>query len=294
VDYRPDFFEGKTSMTIRIALMGAGGKMGVRAIDQLKDNPHYELYCIEVSAPGIRNVEARGLKPVPQDEALSAADVVVLALPDKLIGPITHQIVPRLPAGAMIMSLDPAAAYAGVIPIRADLTYFVVHPCHPPLFGDETSPEARRDWFGGVAAQHLVCALAHGPEADYARGEQIAIDIFGPVIQSHRITVEQMAILEPALVETTTLALIGVMKEAYDEVVRLGVPQEAAWAFLMGHLRTEIAIVFDIAGFPVSDGARLAMQQGIEQLMRPDWKQRVFSLDQIRRSVAEITGSVQG
>ena len=101
-----------------------------------------------------------------------------------------------------------------------------------------------------------------------------------------------MAILEPGLVETTTLALIGVMKEAYDEVVRMGVPEEAAWAFFLGHLRTEMAIVFDIAGFPVSDGAKLAMQKGIETLMHPDWKARVFDLDKIRQSVAEITGSV--
>lgn len=280
-------------MAVKIALMGAGGKMGLRAIDKLMDNPNYELYCVEVSPAGIQQIEARGSKPVPQDDALRVAEVVVLALPDKFIGRITQDIVPKLNPGAMIMGLDPAAAYAGVIPLRDDLSYFVAHPCHPPLFHEETEPEKMRDWFGGVAAQHLVCALHHGPEADYARGEQIACDIFGPIIKAHRITVEQMAILEPALVETTTLALIGVIKEAYEEVVRMGVPAEAAQAFLFGHLRTEMAIVFDIAGFPVSDGAKLAMQKGIEQLMQPDWKARVFNLDRIRHSVAEITDSVR-
>lgn len=280
-------------MTIKIALMGAGGKMGVRAIDKLRDNPNYELLPIEVSPAGIQNVEARGYQPVPQEEALKTADVVVLALPDKLIGRITQEIVPRMKSGAMVMGLDPAAAYAEVMPIRDDLTYFVAHPCHPPLFHEETEPEKMRDWFGGVAAQHLVCALHHGPEEDYAKGEQIAIDMFGPIIKSHRITVEQMAILEPALVETTTLALIGVMKEAFDKVVEMGVPEEAAWAFISGHIRIELAIVFGIAGFPVSDGAKLAMEKGIEQLMRPDWKERVFDLDRIRHSVAEITGSVK-
>ena len=89
------------------------------------------------------------------------------------------------------------------------------------------------------------------------------------------------------------LALIGVMKEAYDEVVRMGVPEEAAWAFFLGHIRTEMAIVFDIAGFPVSDGAKLAMEKGIDQLMRPDWKERVFDLEKIRHSVHEITDSVK-
>lgn len=280
-------------MAMKIALMGAGGKMGTRAIDKLKDNPRYNVLCIEVSPAGIQQVEARGYKPVPQDEALAQADVVILALPDKLIGRVTSEIVPKLNSGAMVMGLDPAAAFAGVIPIREDLTYFVAHPCHPPLFHNETDPDAREDWFGGIAAQHVVCALHHGPEADYAKGEQIAIDLFGPIIKAHRITVEQMAILEPGLVETTTLALIGVMKEAYDEVVRMGVPEEAAWAFFLGHIRTEMAIVFDIAGFPVSDGAKLAMEKGIDQLMRPDWKERVFNLEKIRHSVHEITDSVK-
>lgn len=279
-------------MAIKIALMGAGGKMGTRAIEKLMGNPRYELACIEVSPAGIQNVEAYGLKPVPQDEALASTEVVILALPDKLIGHITGEIVPKLNSGAMIMSLDPAAAHAGVIPIRDDLTYFVTHPCHPPLFNDETDPTAQQDFFGGIARQNLVCALHHGPEEDYAKGEMIACDLFGPIIKAYRITTEQMAILEPGLVETTTLALIGVMKEAYEEVVRMGVPADAAWAFLFGHLRVEIAIVFGIAGFPVSDGAKLAMQKGIERLMRPDWKARVFDREKIRQSVAEITGSV--
>ena len=43
-------------------------------------------------------------------------------------------------------------AYVINLPERADLTYFVTHPCHPPLFNDETDPAAKRDFFGGVAA----------------------------------------------------------------------------------------------------------------------------------------------
>ncbi len=281
-------------MTQKVALMGAGGKMGTRGIDKLAGNFDYDLLCVEVGAAGIKEVEARGYSPVPQAEAVAAADIVVLALPDKLIGKITHDIVPLMQPGAMVMGLDPAAAYAEVMPIRADLTYFVAHPCHPPLFNNETDPAAQQDWFGGIAAQHLVCALHHGPEEDYAQGEALAIALFGPIIKSHRITLEQMAILEPALVESTSLALIGILKQAYDEVVKMGVPEEAAWAFLSGHIRTETAIVFGIAGFPVSDGAQLAMDKGIESLMLPDWKSNVFDLDKIRQSVAEITDSVKG
>lgn len=280
-------------MATKIAIMGAGGKMGMRAIDKLMGNPAYDIICVEISADGIAALAEHGFVPTPQADAVAVADVVLLALPDRLVGRVTQAIVPMMKSGAMLMSLDPAAAYAGVIPARDDLSYFVAHPCHPPLFDNtETDPAARNDWFGGVAAQHLVCALHHGPEDDYARGEAIAMDVLGPVIKSHRITVEQMAILEPALVETTVLSLLGVMKEAYDEVLAMGVPEEAAWAFLSGHIRTISAIVFGVADFPVSDGARLAMEKGQQQLMLPNWKETIFNLDNVRQSVAEITDSV--
>ncbi len=65
---------------------------------------------------------------------LSSGDIVILAIPDKLIGSITANIIPRMKEGAMVFGLDPAAAYANVMPIREDLTYFVAHPTHPPLF----------------------------------------------------------------------------------------------------------------------------------------------------------------
>ena len=162
----------------------------------------------------------------------------------------------------MLIGLDPAAQYAEVIPLRNELTYFVTHPCHPPVFHDEVTPEARGDWFGGIYAKHhIVCALHNGPEEDYAKGEAIARDIFAPVMNAYRVTVEQMAILEPALAETTTATLITAMKEALDETVKMGVPYEAAEAFLMGHIRVPLAIVFGYADFPFSDGAKLAIDR---------------------------------
>lgn len=278
-------------MVTRIALMGAGGKMGCRITDNIKDNPEYQTDYIEVSEAGLANLAARGLRATPQDEALARAEVVILALPDKLIGRITQEIVPKLNSGTMIIGLDPAASYAGAIPIRDDLIYFVAHPCHPPLFNDEVSKEAREDWFGGVRAkQHIVYALSHGPEESCAIGERIARDIYAPVMKSFRVTIEQMAILEPALAETFTATVISAIKEAYDEAVKMGVPAEAAWEFLSGHVRIEFAIIFGIAGFPFSDGAKAAIAKAYEKIFRPDWKHEIMSKEAIQQSVREITG----
>jgi hypothetical protein len=278
-----------------VALMGAGGKMGGRLTDNLMRMPDkYTMYYVEVSEAGIANLAARGQKPTPQAEALANADTVILAVPDRLVGPITQEIVPVLKPGTMVMSLDPAAAYAGVIPIREDLTYFISHPCHPPLFNDEVTEEARTDWFGGVKAKHhIVSALHHGPESDYAKGDEIARDMYAPVMNNYRITVEQMAILEPALAETFTATVITAIKEAYDKAVEMGVPPEAAWEFLSGHVRIEFAIIFGIAGFPFSDGAKLAVAKAYDKIFKPDWMENIMSIEALKHSVAEITHSVK-
>lgn len=281
-------------MTIKIALMGAGGKMGCRLTDNLKDLPDYDMAYVEVSEMGIANLAQRGLSVTPQDEALANADAVILALPDRIIGKVTQQIVPLLDAGTMVISLDPAASYAEVISMRDDLTYFVSHPCHPPLYNDEVTEEARKDWFGGVKAKHhIVSALHQGPESDWAKGDQIVRDMYKPVMNNYRITVEQMAILEPALAETLTATLITAIKEAYDEAVKMGVPEEAAWEFLSGHVRIEFAIIFGISGFPFSDGAKLAVENAYDKIFKPDWKENIMNLDALKQSVAEITDSLK-
>jgi hypothetical protein len=281
-------------MTMKVALMGAGGKMGCRITDNMVKFPEkYDMYYVEVSEPGIANLAKRGLKPTPQADIIGEADAVVLALPDKLIGRITREIVPLMKPGAMMVSLDPAAAYAEVIPLREDLSYYVTHPCHPPMFNDEVTEEARTDWFGGVKAKHhVVSALHRGPESDWAKGDMLARDMYHPVLNNYRITVEQMAILEPALVETFAATCISAIKEAYDEAVKMGVPPEAAWEFLSGHARIEFAIIFGFSGFPFSDGAKLAIANAYQKIFKPDWKANIMNLDALKVSVRDITGAL--
>ena len=275
-----------------IALMGAGGKMGLRVARNLKGNADHKTLYVEISDAGKASLKELGLSATPQDEALQQADVVILALPDRLIGKICQDIVPKLRSGTMVMGLDPAAGYAGVLPERKDISYFISHPGHPPLFGEETDIEAQRDWFGGVKAkQPIVCSLHQGPEKDYAKGEAIARVIFAPVTRAHRVTTEQMALLEPALVETLALTCFMVIREAMEEIVRMGVPQQAAFDFLMGHIRTTIAIVFDFAGAPVSDGAKLAAEQARKQLFQPDWK-KILKIENVKQSVKDITSAI--
>jgi hypothetical protein len=273
-----------------IALMGAGGKMGCRITDRLKDSEYRMLY-VEVGEAGIANLAERGLEPTPQDQVLTQADVVILALPDNLIERISAEVAPKLNSGAMVICLDPAAPLAGKVKHRNDLAYFVTHPCHPSVFSYDATPEERHDFFGGIAAkQNIVSALMHGSDDDYARGEEIAKKMYGPVIKSHRVTVEQMAILEPALSETTAQTCLQVVREAMDEAIRRGVPPDAARDFILGHVNIQLAIFFGELNIQFSDGAKKAMARARDQIIKPDWK-KVFEPENIRECLEAITRS---
>jgi hypothetical protein len=154
---------------------------------------------------------------------------------------------------------------------------------------DETDPIARKDFFGGIAKQHIVCALLQGTDAHYALGEAIARKMFAPVMNAHRVTVEQMAILEPALAETVAITCMMIIREAMDEAVRRGVPYEAARDFLLGHLNIDVAILFGYLDAQFSDGAKLAAERAMQQIIQPDWK-KVFEKNSIMSEVAAITG----
>jgi D-apionate oxidoisomerase len=273
--------------TTTIALFGAGGKMGCRLTDNLLRCPEYDVRHIETGEAGIERLAARSVLPSDPDQALTDADIVVLALPDTLLGKISHEVVPQMKPGAILMTLDPAAAHAGALARRDDIVLFVAHPCHPPLWNDEVG-EARRDFFGGVLAkQNAVCAIENGTDEDYDRAEALVCAMYAPVIRTHRITVEQMAILEPAMAETVTAMLCTVIKEAMEEAIARGVPAEAAHDFLMGHVNIPLAIVFGVVGNPFSDGAKLIIEYGRERVLQPDWK-KVFEPDSVKEQVTAI------
>lgn len=272
-----------------IALIGAGGKMGYRLSSNLKQSD-YRVSHVELSEAGRQRLSAGlGIVCVDAQQAVSDAQVVILAVPDTLVGRVAEELSPLMASGTMVITLDAAAPFAGHLPNRDDLVYFVTHPCHPPIFNDETDLEAKRDYFGGAKAkQHIVNALMQGPEELYALGEAIAKTIYAPVVRSHRVSVEQMALLEPGLSETVCATLLVVMREAMDEVVARGVDQQCARDFLLGHMNILAAVIFDEQPGVFSDACNKAIENGKPQLMRDDWK-RVFEPEEIAESIRRIT-----
>jgi len=272
-----------------ITLLGAGGKMGLRIAANLQ-RTDYEVRYVEIGERGKSALAQLALNAVPIETALENTEAIILALPDNRIAAVTAQIEPLLQPGAMLIALDIAAPLAGGLPQRNDLSYFVTHPCHPSVFGGETDPRAQLDFFGGAyARQNIVCALLRGPEEAYANGEGIARAIYAPVVDAHRCSAEQMAILEPVLSETVLGTCLTIVGEAMQEAVKLGVPEAAARDFLLGHLKVELGIVFQLfEGATFSDGALQAIEEAKRSLFQPDWK-KVFQRDVWMESIRKIT-----
>ena len=274
---------------IHIALVGAGGKMGVRLTDNFLKMPEYQVSYLEISEQGKANLAQRNVFVSDANEAVSTADVVILALPDVALRSLSAEFVPMMKSGATVLTLDPAAPLDGVIFHREDLGYVIAHPCHPSVFNWEPTEHDFRDFYGGITAkQSIVVALMFGTEEHYKLGEQVAKDMYQPIDKVHRITLEQMAILEPAMVETLAQTCMEVVKEGFDKIIDLGVPEAAARDFVLGHLRIQIAVLFKEVNGTFSDAAYKISKRAKPILFKEGW-QKIFEMDDIKEQVRDIT-----
>lgn len=273
----------------KVTLIGAGGKMGMRLTHNLKDS-EYEVSYVEVSPAGIEKLKEKGVLTSDPEKVIPGADAVIFAVPDVALGNVTTTYIPKMKKGSLVITLDPAAALAGKLFDCNDVAYFITHPTHPSIFNWEPVEANMKDHFGGVAAkQAIVCSLMRGTSDDYILGEQLACTFYAPVHRSHKITVEQMGLLEPALVETLASTCIYVIREGLQEVINKGVPEEAARDFLLGHLRIQMAVLFnELPGAVFSDAANKALQRGLKEFIKEDWR-KVFEPENVKDQIDSIT-----
>jgi hypothetical protein len=273
--------------THTIAVIGAGGKMGMRVSNNLQKTDH-TVYYSENSPAGQERIAATGRTVTDTETAVVDADVVILAVPDVALGAVSASVVPQLKSGAIVLTLDPAAAYANLLFKRDDIEYAVAHPCHPSVFVERHTPEEYADTFGGIAAkQEVVAALESGNEQAREVAEAVIRVIYAPVIDVHWVTVKQLAYLEPTLVETVACMVGDLLREALHETVHtVGVPEAAARAMLLGH--TQVALANTLKGDnPFSDACLIAMEYGRESIIKDDWK-KIFSDDQLDHVITRM------
>jgi len=275
------------SDTFSIAVIGAGGKMGMRVSNNLVKTAYRTAY-VENSPAGRERVVAAGRELTDAADAVSDADIVVFAVPDLALQSVTGDLVPQMKPGSIVLTLDPAAAYAGLLTTRPDVIQAVAHPCHPSVFLQRETPEQWADTFGGIAApQDAIAAVESEDPAVQAIVEATVRAIFAPVIDVHWVTIKQLAQLEPTLVETIACMIGALLKESLDEAVNtMGVPEAAARSILLGH--TQVALANSLRGDnPFSDACLIAMDYGRESIIKDDWK-KVFRDDELDKNLARM------
>jgi hypothetical protein len=272
---------------LTIAVIGAGGKMGMRVSNNLQKTDHTVFYS-ENSPAGRERIEATGRVVTDTSTAIADADVVVLAVPDLALASVSAEVVPQLKTGAILLTLDPAAAYAGLLAKRDDIVFAVAHPCHPSIFLQRHTPEEYADTFGGIAApQDVIAAIESDDASKQETAETVIRVIYAPVIDVHWVTVKQLAQLEPTLVETIACMIGGFLKESLHEAVHtMGVPEPAARAILLGH--TQVALANSLNGDnPFSDACLIAMDYGRESIVKDDWK-KIFRDDELDKVLGRM------
>jgi len=262
--------------------------MGMRVSRNLQKSNHTVFYS-ENSPAGQERIQAEGRDITSTEDAVKDADVVILAVPDTVLGVVSQGVVPQLKAGAILLTLDPAAAYAGLLAKRDDVVQAVAHPCHPSVFLERTTKEEWADTFGGEGApQNVVAAIDdNATEEAKAAAEATIRIIYAPVIDVHWVTVKQLAILEPTLVETVACMIGTLLNEALHETVHTaGVPEEAAKAMLFGHV--QIALTNALRGSnPFSEACEIAIQYGKDTIIKDDWK-KIFDDSELDSVIAKM------
>ena len=265
---------------LTIAVIGAGGKMGMRVSNNLQRSDHNVLYAENSPAGRQRTVDA-GRTVTDSADAVADADVVILAVPDIALGPVSADLVPKMRPGTILRTLDPAAAYANLLHQHGDIEYAVAHPCHPSVFLQRKTEEELNDTFGGIAApQEVVAALESGNQDKQAVAETVIRQMYAPVLGVHWVTVKQLAYLEPTLVEVVACMVGSLLNDALQETIHtVGVPEPAARAMLMGHV--QVALANGLRGDnPFSDACLIAMHYGRDKIIKDDWKS-IFDDDEL-------------
>jgi len=263
--------------------------MGLRLTRNLQKTD-FDMSYLEIGTAGLEKLREIQVSVAEEDEAIPGAEVVILAVPDTHLSRVSSLLIPHMKRNSLVITLDPAVARAGKLFLRDDIGYFIAHPSHPSVFNWEPTPEAQADLFGGtLARQTIVCALLKGSEEHYQMGEIIASQMYAPVKKAFRVTMEQMALLEPALVETLSSSCLDLVREGMEEIIKRGVPAEAAREFLLGHINIQLAVLFkELPGAVFSDAANKALARGRSILFKEDWK-KIFEPENVLEQVRDIT-----
>src|SRR5699024_1979337 len=273
--------------SISVAVVGAAGKMGTRVSNNLNltDAP---IHYVEASEAGQARLKELGREVSSLEDAAPAADVVILAVPDVILGKISEQVVPIMKDSSVMLTLDPAAAYAGLLAEREGVHQACAHPAHPSVFLERTSKEEWAGTFGGIAAPQEVVAAHEGDDEQIKDMHAPVIRaIYAPVIYVHWVTVKPLAQLEPTLVETTGCMIGQFLKASMDHATHdVCSPEKAVKALFYGHIFISLTNALRESN-PFAEACLREMDYGRENIIQPDWT-KVWDDEELDKVLAQM------
>ena len=221
--------------TYRIALIGAGGKMGMRVSNNLAKTAHSVAYVENSPAGAQRTIDA-GRALTDAAAAVADADIVVFAVPDLALASVTADLVPKMKSGAIALTLDPQPRTRVCSPIVTMSSARSRTRAIPSIFLQRQTPEEWADRSAASPPRRTRSPRSVGRpcQAGDRRGDR-AGDL-RTIVDVHSVTIS-IAQLEPTLVGPSR-AVGALLNERCPSHQHHGIPRRQRSVLCTGHARS--------------------------------------------------------
>ncbi|MFL6829786.1 MAG: ketol-acid reductoisomerase [Sphingomicrobium sp.] len=270
----------------RVAIVGFGNQGRAQALN-LHDSGIDVVVALRGESASAFEAQAAGLRVAIVEDAVRAADVVMMLAPDEVHGALYREIEPHLRQGAAIGFSHGLSVRFGLVKPRTDLDVFLVAPKGPGTALRSLYTEGKgmialwaveRDWEQDQESSGRARSLA------LAYGRAIGCARAGLIASSFAEEAEADLFNEQAVVwgGVPELLIAG-----FDTLVAGGVSPEVAYLECVGelHLIAELIEARGIAGMreAISNTAELGALLGGRRIVDADVRKRMAEvLEEVR------------
>ena len=158
----------------RVAVLGYGNQGRAHALN-LRDAGATVTVGAR-SGPGARLAEADGFQPVSFEAAVTTAELVIMALPDEVHGPVWAELEVHVPHGCSVGFLHGFSIHHKRLAPRADLGVILVAPkdLGPPSATALSKAKAFPPWWASIKPVKPTpsCTFAAGEPGSAAHGRR--------------------------------------------------------------------------------------------------------------------------
>jgi ketol-acid reductoisomerase len=266
-DIDPSPLDGK-----RVAVLGYGNQGRAQALN-LHDSGIDVVVGLREGSGSATEAEAAGLRTALVEDAVAAADVVMMLAPDEIHHALYSEIVPHLRQGAALGFSHGLSVRFGFITPRPDLDVFLIAPKGPG-----TALRSLYEQGKGMIALWAVeqDATGHAREIALAYGRAIGSGRAGLIASTFAEEAEADLFNEQAVVWGGVPELLAA---GFETLVAGGISPEVAYLECVGELKliAELIEARGIAGMreAISNTAELGATVGGKRIVDDSVRQRM-------------------